>query len=91
MQAIRGMNDVLPDEATQWEQLEDTLRDWLSTYGYQPIRMPLVEQTALPAACAPRFSTICCMTGRSGSGTRGRCSATKGRRRVARASFTRSA
>ena len=47
MQAIRGMNDVLPDEATQWEQLEDTLRDWLSTYGYQPIRMPLVEQTAL--------------------------------------------
>jgi len=41
------MSDILPDEAELWEQFEDTVRDWLRGYGYRPIRMPLVEQTAL--------------------------------------------
>ena len=41
------MNDILPDEAELWEDFEDTVRDWLRGYGYRPIRMPLVEQTAL--------------------------------------------
>jgi histidyl-tRNA synthetase len=47
LQAIRGMNDILPDEAELWEQFENTIRDWLSSYGYRPIRMPLVEPTPL--------------------------------------------
>lgn len=47
LQAIRGMNDILPGEAELWEQFEQTIRDWLATYGYRPIRMPLVEPTAL--------------------------------------------
>ena len=47
LQAIRGMNDILPDDAELWEQFEDTLRGWLRDYGYRPIRMPLVEPTPL--------------------------------------------
>ena len=47
IQAIRGMNDILPDEAYCWEFFEDTVNEWLSTYGYQNIRMPIVEQTDL--------------------------------------------
>ncbi len=47
LQAIRGMNDILPDEAELWEQFEELIRDWLKAYGYRPIRMPLVEPTPL--------------------------------------------
>ena len=47
LQAVRGMNDVLPDEAERWEAFEAVIRDWLAGYGYRPIRMPLVEPTPL--------------------------------------------
>jgi histidyl-tRNA synthetase len=47
LQAIRGMNDVLPDEAAQWLALEHALETWLARWGYRNIRMPLVEPTAL--------------------------------------------
>ena len=47
LQAIRGMNDILPDEAELWEQFEELVRDWLRSYGYRPMRMPLVESTPL--------------------------------------------
>ncbi|MEW5905108.1 MAG: histidine--tRNA ligase [Pseudomonadota bacterium] len=47
LQAVKGMNDILPEEATQWLWFEDTVRDWLEAYGYRNIRMPLVEPTAL--------------------------------------------
>src|SRR5262245_31651468 len=47
IQAIRGMNDVLPDESPLWEFFEDTVRDWLRAYGYRNIRTPVVEQTDL--------------------------------------------
>ncbi|MEN9879854.1 MAG: histidine--tRNA ligase [Pseudomonadota bacterium] len=47
LQAVRGMNDILPDEAESWEWLEETLRAWLKSYGYRPIRMPIVEPTPL--------------------------------------------
>src|SRR5215470_17171968 len=45
--AIRGMNDVLPDEAALWERLEDTARTVFAQYGYRSIRIPIVEQTPL--------------------------------------------
>jgi len=41
------MNDILPDEALLWEELEETLRSWLQSYGYRNLRTPLVEPTAL--------------------------------------------
>lgn len=47
LQAVRGMNDILPDEAETWEHFEDIVRDWLKSYGYRPIRMPIVEPTPL--------------------------------------------
>jgi histidyl-tRNA synthetase len=47
LQAVKGMNDILPDEAGLWLWFEDTVRDWLEGYGYRNIRMPLVEPTAL--------------------------------------------
>ncbi len=47
IQAIRGMNDILPDEAELWERFDEAVRDWLRAYGYRPIRMPVVEPTPL--------------------------------------------
>lgn len=47
LQSVRGMNDILPDEAEFWEIFEETVRSWLKSYGYRPIRMPIVEPTPL--------------------------------------------
>jgi histidyl-tRNA synthetase len=47
LQAVRGMNDILPDESGLWLWFEDVVRDWLHSYGYRNIRMPLVEPTDL--------------------------------------------
>jgi len=47
IQAIRGMNDILPEQSPVWQYVEDTVRKVLSQYGYQEIRMPVVEQTEL--------------------------------------------
>ncbi len=47
LQAVRGMNDILPDEAALWERFEETVRDWARSYGYRNVRTPLLEQTAL--------------------------------------------
>lgn len=47
IQAIRGMNDILPEQTPAWQYLESTVRDVLRAYGYQEIRMPIVEQTEL--------------------------------------------
>jgi histidyl-tRNA synthetase len=47
LQAVRGMNDVLPDEIPYWLQVEDTTRRVLVSYGYREIRLPLVEMTEL--------------------------------------------
>ena len=44
---VKGMNDILPDEGAQWEALEDRLRAWLDSYGYRPMRTPVLEHTAL--------------------------------------------
>jgi histidyl-tRNA synthetase len=47
LQAVRGMNDVLPDAAILWERVEDTVRDVFRQYGYRNLRVPLVETTPL--------------------------------------------
>jgi histidyl-tRNA synthetase len=47
IRALRGMNDILPDEAERWEALEELLRDWLRSYGYRNLRTPVLEPTAL--------------------------------------------
>ena len=45
--AVKGMNDVLPDESARWEWFEDTVRRLLARYGYRGLRTPIVEPTAL--------------------------------------------
>jgi histidyl-tRNA synthetase len=47
IQSVRGMNDILPGEAEFWEVFEETVRSWLKSYGYRPIRLPIVEPTPL--------------------------------------------
>jgi histidyl-tRNA synthetase len=47
IQGVRGMNDVLPDEAELWLEFEARVHDWLGRYGYRNIRMPLVEHSQL--------------------------------------------
>lgn len=47
IQPIRGMNDVLPEQIGAWQHLESCAREVASTYGYEEIRVPLVEHTEL--------------------------------------------
>jgi histidyl-tRNA synthetase len=47
IQAIRGMNDILPDQSSVWLYLEKTVADVVKSYGYQQIRFPIVENTDL--------------------------------------------
>ena len=47
LQAVRGMNDVLPDAAEQRLWLEGVVAAWFARYGYRPLRTPLLEHTAL--------------------------------------------
>ncbi|MBA4245731.1 MAG: histidine--tRNA ligase [Pseudomonas sp.] len=47
LQAIRGMNDILPEQTPAWRYLESTLVSLLDGYGYKEIRLPIVEYTEL--------------------------------------------
>lgn len=47
IQAIRGMNDILPTETMQWQQIESILKSILNQYGISEIRLPIVENTPL--------------------------------------------
>ena len=44
---IKGMNDILPEDAPVWELLENTVESVLKSYGYERIRTPIVEETGL--------------------------------------------
>jgi len=44
---VKGMNDILPEEAPLWELFENTVQSVLRSYGYQQIRTPIVEPTPL--------------------------------------------
>lgn len=44
---VKGMNDLLPDDAPLWELFENTVQSVLKSYGFQQIRTPIVEPTAL--------------------------------------------
>ncbi|MEE1948637.1 histidine--tRNA ligase [Pseudomonas alcaligenes] len=47
LQAIRGMNDILPEQAPAWRYLERTVAELLDGYGYSEIRLPILEFTEL--------------------------------------------
>ncbi|QDE32056.1 MULTISPECIES: histidine--tRNA ligase [Shewanella] len=47
IQAIRGMNDILPTQSPLWQKVEAVLRSSVSAFGYSEIRTPIVESTDL--------------------------------------------
>jgi histidyl-tRNA synthetase len=47
IQAIRGMNDILPGETPVWQYLEDSVQRVLQRYSYRELRFPVLEQTQL--------------------------------------------
>ena len=47
IQAVRGMNDLLPGQIGHWHRVEAVLRDVAWRYGYQEIRTPVLEKTEL--------------------------------------------
>jgi len=47
LQAVRGMNDILPSSTPYWQRLESACRSLFGAYGLEEIRLPIVEPTAL--------------------------------------------
>lgn len=47
IQAIRGMNDILPQETALWQFLESAVKQTLASFGYDEIRFPIMEKTEL--------------------------------------------
>ncbi|MFS1907085.1 histidine--tRNA ligase [Vibrio lentus] len=47
IQAIRGMNDCLPTQSPLWQKVESAVKNVVSAYGYNEVRMPIVEETNL--------------------------------------------
>ncbi|MBA2711809.1 MAG: histidine--tRNA ligase [Tatlockia sp.] len=47
IQAVRGMNDILPHQTSAWRRLEELFSSCVMQYGYQEIRFPIVENTQL--------------------------------------------
>lgn len=47
IQAVRGMNDLLPEAVERWQLVEATARDVLYAYGYREIRLPILEKSEL--------------------------------------------
>ncbi|WP_290651566.1 histidine--tRNA ligase [Aquisalimonas sp.] len=47
IQSVRGFGDVLPEQTPVWQFVEDRLRSTLDRYGYEEIRLPVLEKTEL--------------------------------------------
>ena len=58
IQAVRGMNDVLPDDSAAWQQLERVARETFADYGYREVRLPLLERTELFKRSIGEFTDI---------------------------------
>jgi histidyl-tRNA synthetase len=56
--AVRGMNDVLPADIGAWQHLERVTRNLFNAYGFEEIRVPVVEQTALFKRAIGEFTDI---------------------------------
>lgn len=58
IQAIRGMHDILPDQAHAWRYVENTVIAVINSYNYREIRIPVVEKTELFARSIGELSDI---------------------------------
>ncbi len=58
IQAIRGMNDILPVEIFTWQKVESSLHKLAREYGYQEVRLPILEKTELFKRCIGNVTDI---------------------------------
>ena len=58
IQPVRGMGDILPAEIGYWQRLESTAREVLAGYGYEELRVPVVEHTELFKRSIGEFTDI---------------------------------
>lgn len=58
IQAIRGMNDILPSRSFIWQRVEEILRKLANQYGYQEVRLPILEKTELFKRCIGNVTDI---------------------------------
>jgi histidyl-tRNA synthetase len=58
IQPVRGMNDVLPAEVTMWQHVERVARSVFEAYGYDEVRVPIVEHTELFKRSIGEFTDI---------------------------------
>lgn len=47
LQSVRGMRDILPDQSSSWQYIENIARDLFNSYGYKELRTPIIESTDL--------------------------------------------
>ncbi|HEY2418029.1 MAG TPA: histidine--tRNA ligase [Steroidobacteraceae bacterium] len=58
IQPVRGMNDVLPQDIGAWQHLERIARGVFEAYGYEEIRVPIIEHTELFKRSIGEFTDI---------------------------------
>jgi len=58
IQAVRGMNDLLPGDSAAWQALERAARETFADYGYREIRVPVLERTELFKRSIGEFTDI---------------------------------
>ncbi|HEY4646423.1 MAG TPA: histidine--tRNA ligase, partial [Steroidobacteraceae bacterium] len=58
IQPVRGMGDILPAEIGYWQRLESIAREVLASYGYEELRVPVVEHTELFKRSIGEFTDI---------------------------------
>ncbi|NOZ11445.1 MAG: histidine--tRNA ligase [Gammaproteobacteria bacterium] len=58
IQAIRGMNDLLPERLERWQRVERVARSVFHAYGYREVRLPILEKTELFARSIGQHTDI---------------------------------
>lgn len=58
IQPIRGMNDILPGDIGAWQHLERVIGELVAAYGYEEMRVPIVEQTSLFKRSIGEFTDV---------------------------------
>jgi histidyl-tRNA synthetase len=47
LQSVRGMRDILPEQSSSWQFIENIARELFNSYGYKELRTPIIESTEL--------------------------------------------
>ena len=58
IKAVRGMHDILPADTPRWRHVEQVIIDVIRSYGYQEIRLPVVEKTELFSRSIGEYTDI---------------------------------